>query len=136
MGEILEEHELGGAGGRKAPASYSRALHYPVKTLSAEKKTGVSQEKCKCSWALLAILEQWRLPLLRLSVLCPDMLFTGLAGWGRQAWDWAGRASSVGPTAVSACGLSSGEGTVGGGDGGTGRHQLELSRGGEQQGLL
>lgn len=42
---MFEEHELGGAGER-TPASYLRTLHYPVKRLSAEKKTGVSQEKC------------------------------------------------------------------------------------------
>lgn len=77
---MLEEHESGGAGG-KVSASYLRALHFPVKTLSAEKITGVSQEESKCSWTLLAILESWRLPLPD-TLLCPDTLFTGIAGWG------------------------------------------------------
>lgn len=57
-------------------------------------------------------------------------------GLGGQPWDWVGRASSVGPTAVSACGLSSGEGTVRGGDGGTVGHQLELSRVGNSRGCF
>lgn len=54
----------------------------------------------------------------------------------RQTWNWVGRASSLGPTAVFACGLSSREWTVGKGDGGTVGHQWGLSRGREQHGLL
>ena len=77
-------------------------------------------------------------PLLRYSVLRPDMLFTGLAGWssgGRRARDWLGRASSLGPTAVCLWAEFWGR-TVGEGDRGTVGHQWGLSRGGEQPGLL
>lgn len=48
--------------------------------------------------------------LARCTLLCPDRLHTGPAGWGGvgQAWDQVGRAS-LGPRAVSARELSSGE---------------------------